>query len=221
MEFTVVDPFERQARIPRKGAVSLVLKDGDPEVLLVPPLPERVVLEMNDEDSSGAPGARLRVIRLQAVDPDQSAEGLAGMLRRLADGLDPGSSTKSPGVEVEGPNVRLILGPEIPPETPAGVTPEVLNRADLEIISHELRTPINALVGYAALLDDAIFGDLTDEQAKAVMNMRESAERLLVALRHLFQMTRVDLGHFEERAGLTAQTVGADESPSGAADPAG
>lgn len=211
MEFTVVDPSERVARIRGRGAVALVVRGGESEVFLVPPPPERVVLEMGNDGSSSGGGARLRVIRLRSLEVEPDSEGLASMLRRLADALDPESDAESPGTGVEGGRVRLVLGAGDPADSGdgpgAGTVPKLPNRADLELLSHELRTPINALVGYAALLDEAIFGDLNQRQANAVKHIRESGERLLSALTHLFQMTRVDLGEFEEslprvRAGM-------------------
>ena len=59
---------------------------------------------------------------------------------------------------------------------------EDVNRLKAEFLancSHELRTPIHAIVGYAELLLDNVYGSMTDEQEQTVGYIRESAQDLL------------------------------------------
>jgi hypothetical protein len=53
------------------------------------------------------------------------------------------------------------------------------------MLSHELRTPVNAILGYSALLSDGVFGDLTAEQSRAVQRLTDAAKHQLVLLNEL------------------------------------
>lgn len=53
------------------------------------------------------------------------------------------------------------------------------------MLSHELRTPVNAILGYAALLGDGIYGELTAEQQRAVTRIEDAAKHQLVLLNEL------------------------------------
>lgn len=215
MKFRVVDPFEGFPRLVRRGAVALVVREGEPEILLVPSPPERVVLEEPEDASGSGEPARPRAVRFGAPELREGSEGLPGLLRRLADALDPDRPSETgvaadAGASLECPPSRLPrgAGPEESARPDGERVPVVLDRADLELLSHRLRTPINALVGYAALLDEAVLGELTPEQADAAKHMRRSAERLLTALRHLLEMTRVDLGDFEALRDVRSRVSG-------------
>lgn len=49
----------------------------------------------------------------------------------------------------------------------------------LSKVSHEFRTPVNAIVGFADLMADAIDGPVTEEQARSLRKIRAHGERLL------------------------------------------
>ncbi|MDA3862934.1 MAG: GAF domain-containing protein [Deltaproteobacteria bacterium] len=59
-------------------------------------------------------------------------------------------------------------------------------------ISHELRTPLNAVLGLAQLLEDDSLGPLKQEQKTVINEIIESGNQLLVLIRDLFTMTRLD-----------------------------
>ncbi|MGM0596289.1 MAG: GAF domain-containing sensor histidine kinase [Myxococcota bacterium] len=59
-------------------------------------------------------------------------------------------------------------------------------------ISHELRTPLNAVLGLAQVLEDDSLGQLNQEQKTLVSEIIESGNQLLVLIRDLFTMTRLD-----------------------------
>ena len=59
---------------------------------------------------------------------------------------------------------------------------ENVNRLKAEFLancSHELRTPIHAIIGYAELLLDSVYGPMADEQEQTVRFIHESAQDLL------------------------------------------
>ena len=61
-------------------------------------------------------------------------------------------------------------------------------------ISHELRTPINALLGYSSLLQEGIFGEISDGQSSALDRMRASAEHLLKLINDILDLSMVEAG---------------------------
>ena len=82
---------------------------------------------------------------------------------------------------------------------------ENVNRLKAEFLancSHELRTPIHAIVGYAELLLDDVYGSMTDEQEQTVRFIHESAQDLLDLVNNLLDLSRIESG----RADLVLQT---------------
>jgi CheY-like chemotaxis protein/nitrogen-specific signal transduction histidine kinase len=82
---------------------------------------------------------------------------------------------------------------------------ENLNRLKAEFLancSHELRTPVHAIVGYAELLLDRVYGSLNDEQEQTVRFIRESAQGLLDLVNNLLDLSRLESG----RADLVLQS---------------
>ncbi len=70
-----------------------------------------------------------------------------------------------------------------------------MQRALLEGLSHELRAPLQALLGYADVLRGGGFGPLNDAQAEAVEAVAASAEKVLAVARDVLQVARIDAGH--------------------------
>ncbi len=59
--------------------------------------------------------------------------------------------------------------------------------------SHELRTPMNAILGFAALMGD---GGLTEaEEADFLQHIRHSAEHLLELIEDVLDLSKIDAGH--------------------------
>lgn len=59
-------------------------------------------------------------------------------------------------------------------------------------ITHELRTPIHAILGLGELLDDGIYGPMTDKQRDAVRSVRQSATSLLELIDSLLVLARAE-----------------------------
>jgi PAS domain S-box-containing protein len=66
----------------------------------------------------------------------------------------------------------------------------------LSILSHELRTPINAIMGFGSILDDELQGPLTEAQHRSLKKMLGGAETLLSLVNDLLDMSRIQAGKF-------------------------
>ena len=69
-------------------------------------------------------------------------------------------------------------------------------RSDLlAVVSHDLRTPLTAIMGYADLLQLGIPKPLPPESVTQVERIRKSAQHLLYLMNELLTFTRLDAGH--------------------------
>ncbi len=64
----------------------------------------------------------------------------------------------------------------------------------LEGLSHELRAPLQSLLGYLDLLRRGAFGPLEDAQGDVVKQAATQAERILSVARDVLQVARIDAG---------------------------
>ena len=64
-------------------------------------------------------------------------------------------------------------------------------------VSHEMRTPINAVLGYADLLDLDLQGPLTDGQRDYLGRIRRTGRGLLDLVNDVLDLTRAEFGHLE------------------------
>jgi signal transduction histidine kinase/DNA-binding response OmpR family regulator len=80
-----------------------------------------------------------------------------------------------------------------------------LRRADemksrfLSNMSHEFRTPVNAIVALSQLLLDRADGDLTGEQEKQVAYIKKSGSDLLELVNDLLDLAKIEAGKIEVR----------------------
>ncbi|MNS35692.1 Non-motile and phage-resistance protein [compost metagenome] len=73
----------------------------------------------------------------------------------------------------------------------------------LSILSHELRTPINAIMGFGSVLDDEVLGPLNEPQHAYTQKILASADALLALIEDLLIVSRVQAGKFS----ISPQTV--------------
>ena len=66
--------------------------------------------------------------------------------------------------------------------------------AFLGILSHELRTPINVIMGYTSLVADGMAGPTTPEQREYLARALEGAETLLALVNDMLDMSRIEAG---------------------------
>ena len=62
----------------------------------------------------------------------------------------------------------------------------------LAVMSHEMRTPLNAILGYADLLDMELDGDLSEGQRQQVDRIRFGSRHLLDLINDLLDLARLD-----------------------------
>ena len=62
----------------------------------------------------------------------------------------------------------------------------------LAVMSHEMRTPLNAILGYADLLDMELDGELSDGQRQQVERIRVGSRHLLDLINDLLDLARLD-----------------------------
>jgi signal transduction histidine kinase len=82
----------------------------------------------------------------------------------------------------------------------ARMTAEAANRAKSEFIgnmSHEVRTPLNAIMGFSDLLADGVIGPITDKQKEYLQDISESGRRLLSLINDILDLSRIEDGGAE------------------------
>jgi PAS domain S-box-containing protein len=79
---------------------------------------------------------------------------------------------------------------------------EAANQAKSEFLatmSHEVRTPINAIIGYTELLQLELTGPLTDGQKHQLERVRTSSAHLLSLVEDVLDLARIEAGRVEVR----------------------
>jgi signal transduction histidine kinase len=77
---------------------------------------------------------------------------------------------------------------------------EAASRAKSELLtnlSHELRTPINATLGYLELIELGLRGPVTAEQAQDIHRVRRSQQHLLSIIDNILTYSRMEAGRVE------------------------
>lgn len=64
-------------------------------------------------------------------------------------------------------------------------------------LSHELRTPINAVIGYNHLLQEQVLGTLSDRQREALKKANRSASHLLELVDDILDISKIEAGKLE------------------------
>ena len=67
----------------------------------------------------------------------------------------------------------------------------------LSMVTHELRTPLTSIRGYVHLLLEGEAGALSEEQRELLGIVRNNAERLLVLIDELLDLSRIEAGRIE------------------------
>ena len=77
---------------------------------------------------------------------------------------------------------------------------EVVNRHKSEFLahmSHELRSPLNAIIGFSEVLLERMFGELNAKQAEYVEDVLTSGRHLLSLINDILDLSKVEAGRME------------------------
>ena len=66
----------------------------------------------------------------------------------------------------------------------------------ISVASHELKTPLNVIGGYAELLDDGIYGPLEPKQHEALESIQDQTRTLTDLVNQLLDLSRIEAGGF-------------------------
>jgi signal transduction histidine kinase len=64
----------------------------------------------------------------------------------------------------------------------------------MSIATHELKTPINVIAGYAELMQEQLYGDVSDRQDEALTSIREQASVMTNLVNQLLDISRLEAG---------------------------
>jgi signal transduction histidine kinase len=71
--------------------------------------------------------------------------------------------------------------------------------AFLATMSHEFRTPLNSILGYSELLQNPVYGPLTEKQARYLGYIHSSGRHLLALIDDLLDLSKIEAGKLELR----------------------
>ncbi|MEO5511055.1 MAG: HAMP domain-containing sensor histidine kinase [Longimicrobiales bacterium] len=64
----------------------------------------------------------------------------------------------------------------------------------MSISTHELKTPINVIGGYAELIQEGVYGDINEKQDTALKSIREQSKILTQMVNQLLDVSRIEAG---------------------------
>ena len=64
----------------------------------------------------------------------------------------------------------------------------------LSVMSHELRTPLTSVLGYAAMMQDEVFGAINPEHDKALRMIVQQSQELLAMISSIMDATKIESG---------------------------
>jgi signal transduction histidine kinase len=64
----------------------------------------------------------------------------------------------------------------------------------MSIATHELKTPINVIGGYAELINDGVYGGVNEKQTEALTSIQEQARSLTQLVNQLLDISRLEAG---------------------------
>ncbi|WP_298597136.1 histidine kinase dimerization/phospho-acceptor domain-containing protein [uncultured Sphingorhabdus sp.] len=73
----------------------------------------------------------------------------------------------------------------------------------MQQVVHELRTPLGAIAGFAEIIEQQLFGPVSNEYRQMAGAILADAQRLLAGFEDLSVASRLDAGNFEVEPGVT------------------
>lgn len=71
---------------------------------------------------------------------------------------------------------------------------ERMKNAFVSMVSHDLRTPLSAIIGYADMLREAVYGPLSTEQLNVLQRINANAGRQLNMINNILDQTQIEAG---------------------------
>jgi PAS domain S-box-containing protein len=71
---------------------------------------------------------------------------------------------------------------------------ERMKSAFVSMVSHDLRTPLSAIIGYADMLRESVYGPLSRKQLDAMERIAANAQRQLSMINNILDQTRIEAG---------------------------
>jgi His Kinase A (phospho-acceptor) domain len=86
----------------------------------------------------------------------------------------------------------------------ARIVPEGSDNADhIQQLVHELRTPLGAIIGFSEIIEQQLFGPVTEDYRTLARNILNDAERLLAGFDDLTTAAKIETGSFVAEPGTT------------------
>jgi signal transduction histidine kinase len=80
---------------------------------------------------------------------------------------------------------------------------ETANSDHIQQLVHELRTPLGAIIGFSEIIEQQLFGPVTEDYRVLARNILNDAERLLAGFDDLSTAARIESGQLNIGAGVT------------------
>ncbi|MET0547278.1 MAG: HAMP domain-containing sensor histidine kinase [Caulobacterales bacterium] len=87
--------------------------------------------------------------------------------------------------------VSVVEGPIASDLDPPAVAPRYLAE-----LAHELKTPLNAIIGFADVMRQSVFGKLPDKYAEYVETIHQSGRHMLEVITNMLDMSRIRAGGY-------------------------
>jgi PAS domain S-box-containing protein len=199
--------------------VAVSVRDGDGRYVVV----NRLIAERTGRSVADLLGRSLietwgRAAAGELAEADQRVLGLG----------DPEGSELVMGREMDARHVSVRRSPISLPSGEVGVltvgediTERTRGLAALEVgeaksrffaaVSHELRAPLNSILGFAELLATMGAANLTSVQSRYVANIRAGGDHLLALINDLLDLSRLEVGKLDLRLEAVALAEAAEE----------
>jgi signal transduction histidine kinase len=189
------------------GAAVGLRQDGEYRILAVygPPLPYREQYHDAEQPAYGVTVARgageggpAEIATLQAIVLPFRVKDMAGALHLVAPS---GAPLTAPDLAL-GRALAVIAGVALDNARQCRRLAQIARvKSDaLAAMAHDLRAPLNALVGYAGMLRDGAFGKLTDEQHGVIQTLERQAIELIDLLGATLDVARLECEHLPVRS---------------------
>lgn len=86
----------------------------------------------------------------------------------------------------------------------ASIAADTAHEADhIQQLVHELRTPLGAIIGFSEIIEQQLFGPVTEDYRSLARNILNDAERLLAGFDDLSMAAKIEEGSFSAEPGTT------------------